>query len=119
MDSRHARERLIEEQRRRWQLAGQLRSHEVNPVENNELSSVDQHQGELATETFERERDLTALTLVEAELGEIQAALRRLDSDGYGHCEVCGKAIPDERLEAKPWARFCIVHQAEAEKARP
>ena len=32
-------------------------------------------------------------------------------------CEACGKPIGDERLEANPWARFCIVHQAEMERA--
>jgi RNA polymerase-binding transcription factor DksA len=117
MDARKARERLIQEQRRRRELAGRLRTEESNPVENSELSTVDQHQGDLATETFERERDLTTLTMVEAELEDIQTALRRIEQGTYEACEECGKPIGEERLEAKPWARFCIVHQAEMEKA--
>lgn len=117
MEMRQARERLIQEQRSRRELAARLRARESDPVENAELSSVDQHPGELGSETFERERDLTALTMVESELDDIQRALRRIEQGDYGTCEECGKPIGDERLEAKPWARFCIVHQAEMEKA--
>jgi RNA polymerase-binding transcription factor DksA len=78
---------------------------------------VDQHQAELGTETFERERDLTALMMVEAELEDIQRALRKIEQSTYGVCEECGKPIADERLEAKPWARYCIVHQEQMERA--
>ncbi len=45
-----------------------------------------------------------------SELDEVELALAKLDSDAYGTCETCGKAIPPARLEAKPAARFCIEH---------
>jgi RNA polymerase-binding transcription factor DksA len=86
-------------------------------MESRELSKVDQHPGELGTETFERERDLRALMILESELKDIEDALRRLDEGSYGICEACGKPIDDERLAAKPWARFCIADQARAEQA--
>jgi len=117
MDMRKARECLIQEQNRRRELASRLRDHEANPADNSELSTVDQHQGELGTETFERERDLTTLTILESELEDIRQALRRIEQGTYEQCEECGKPIADERLDAKPWARYCIVHQAEMEKA--
>ena len=117
MDVKKIRERLLQEQRSRRELAARLRAEEADPVENEELSTVDQHPGELGTETFERERDLTALMILEGELEDIQRALRKLEDGSYGVCEECGKPIGDERLEAKPWARFCIVHQAQMEKA--
>jgi DnaK suppressor protein len=81
-----------------------------------ELSSFDQHQADVGTETFEREKDLTILDEIEGELADIEHALRRLDDGTYGTCEACGKAIPDERLEAMPAARFCVNDQAEAER---
>ncbi|MDP1805911.1 MAG: TraR/DksA C4-type zinc finger protein [Acidimicrobiales bacterium] len=81
-----------------------------------ELSSYDQHQADTGTETFEREKDLSILEQVEAELADVEHALRRLDDGTYGTCEVCGKAIPDERLEAMPATRLCLEHQAEAER---
>ncbi|MDP9388478.1 MAG: TraR/DksA C4-type zinc finger protein [Actinomycetota bacterium] len=81
-----------------------------------ELSSVDQHQADVGTETFNRERDLSILERVEAELADVEHALRRLDEGTYGVCEACGKPIDDTRLEAIPAARFCLDDQAAAER---
>ena len=81
-----------------------------------ELSSADQHQADIGTETFERERDLSILEQVEAELADVEHALQRLDDGSYGTCEACGKPIGDARLEAMPAARFCLDDQARAEQ---
>lgn len=81
-----------------------------------ELSTADQHQADIGTETFERERDLSILEQVEAELADVEHALRRLDDGTYGTCEACGQPIGDERLEALPAARFCLADQARAEQ---
>jgi DnaK suppressor protein len=80
-----------------------------------ELSSLDQHQADVGTETFNRERDLSILENVEAELADIEHALRRIDEGTYGTCEACGKPIGDARLEAMPAARFCVDDQGKAE----
>src|SRR4051812_46988246 len=80
-----------------------------------ELSSVDQHQADIGTETFEREKDLSILEQVEAELNDVEHALRRLDDGTYGTCEACGKPIGDERLAAQPASRFCVDDQARVE----
>lgn len=42
------------------------------------------------------------------ELNEIDAALQRLDLGSYGVCESCGQPIPDDRLEAMPFATTCV-----------
>jgi len=81
-----------------------------------EISSYDQHQADMGTETFEREKDLSILEQVEAELADVEFALRRLDEGTYGTCEVCGRAIAEERLDALPATRLCLDHQAEAER---
>lgn len=39
---------------------------------------------------------------------EIDAALERIERGTYGSCESCGKAIGDERLDARPVARLCV-----------
>lgn len=44
-------------------------------------------------------------------LGEIDAALGRLDDGSYGTCERCGATIPVERLEIVPYARYCVTCQ--------
>jgi RNA polymerase-binding transcription factor DksA len=81
-----------------------------------ELSSVDQHPGDSGTETFEMEKNVSLLEQVDDELLEVEAAVQRLERGTYGTCQVCGRPIGDERLEAMPAARFCIEDQAKAER---
>ncbi len=80
-----------------------------------ETSTIDQHQADLGTETFERERDQSLLEDIEPEIADVQRAFVRLDRGTYGRCEACGAQIPDERLVAVPATRFCLEHQAAAE----
>lgn len=81
-----------------------------------ELSSFDQHNADIATETFEREKDESILEQIEGELNDIDHALARIEDGTYGTCEACGKPIGDARLEAVPTARFCVEDQARAER---
>ena len=82
-----------------------------------ELSHVDQHPADLGTETFERERDLSVLQQVEAEIRDVHRALLRVSLGSYGRCEACGEPIPDNRLAAIPAARLCLADQERAEAA--
>ena len=82
----------------------------------NELSNLDQHQADTGSETFEREKDLSILEQVEAELSDVENAIRRLDDGSYGTCEACGRPIGEERLEALPAARLCLDDQSTAER---
>jgi DnaK suppressor protein len=43
-----------------------------------------------------------------AMLDDVRRARRRVAEGSYGLCEVCGKPIPEERLEARPWAVRCV-----------
>jgi RNA polymerase-binding transcription factor DksA len=70
-----------------------------------ELSNYDQHPADTGSETFEREKDLSILDSLEAELDELEAALQRVDDGTYGIDEVTGEPIAPERLEAVPTAR--------------
>ena len=119
MDTDLARQRLADERARLDGVKSTFDDDGLVQTETEsvgELSSYDQHQADMGTETFEREKDLSILEQVEAELADVEHALRRLDDGTYGTCEVCGKVIPDERLEAMPAARLCLKHQAEAER---
>ncbi|MGQ0521324.1 MAG: TraR/DksA C4-type zinc finger protein [Actinomycetota bacterium] len=115
-----ARARLSEEQSRLGQLRDDFvadgLTSESEGESLGELSSVDQHQADVGTETFNRERDLSILERVQAELADVEHALRRLDDGTYGTCEACGRTIADGRLEAMPAARFCLEDQATAER---
>ena len=118
MDAEQARSRLTEERERLESLRQGFEDLNAESQEASlaELSSLDQHPADVGTETFEREKDLAILENVEAELADIEHAIRRLDDGSYGTCEACGKPIDDDRLDAMPAARFCLEDQAVAER---
>lgn len=70
--------------------------------------SADQHLADTATETVEREIGSTLEEHDERLLVAIDDALRRIEDGIYGKCVNCGAPIPEERLEAMPWATLCI-----------
>ena len=45
------------------------------------------------------------------ELGLVQDALKRIDNGTYGKCIECGEVITTARLEALPWAPYCLKDQ--------
>jgi RNA polymerase-binding transcription factor DksA len=47
-------------------------------------------------------------------IGDIDAALSRIDRGTYGRCTSCDAAIPEERLELRPFAGTCVACTAAA-----
>jgi DnaK suppressor protein len=43
----------------------------------------------------------------------VNEALDRMDSNHFGICLSCDQAIPAKRLDALPWARYCLECQAQ------
>jgi len=81
-----------------------------------DLSSMPIHMADLGTDNFEQE---FALGLLDSEvqlLGEIDDALVRIEQGSYGICEGTGEQIPKARLEAKPWARYCVEYARKVEQ---
>ena len=75
-----------------------------------DLSSMPIHMADIGTDTYEQE---FALELMDSErklLREIDDALLRIEQGTYGICGATGKPIAKARLEAKPWARYCVDH---------
>jgi len=68
----------------------------------------DEHDPEGATIAFERQQVDALVRQSERRLADIDAALSRLADDAYGTCEVCGGAIPAERLRVRPSSRTCV-----------
>lgn len=114
---------LLEGERERLSRAQRLLREEhleAEPEEDSfaELSPIDQHQADVASEVFEREKEFSLVERVEADLAEVGDALGRLDRDEYGRCESCGVPIGDQRLAAVPATRFCEDHQSYWEGVR-
>jgi RNA polymerase-binding protein DksA len=71
---------------------------------------------DLGTDNYEQE---FALGLMDSErklLREIDNALVRIEKKTYGICEGTGKQIPKARLEAQPWARYCVEYARKLEQ---
>ncbi|MFC0558680.1 TraR/DksA C4-type zinc finger protein [Halalkalibacter alkalisediminis] len=73
-----------------------------------ELSQYDNHPADAATDLYEREKDFALLEQLEREHEEIEHALEKFNQGTFGICEVTGKTIPYERLEASPAARTVV-----------
>jgi len=121
VDESRARELLDAERERLVTIQEDLRRSGVGTEgerdELDELSLMDQHPADVATETADRSRDLGFLEQYERDLADVGDALRRLEDGTYGRCQVCGRPIPDERLEADPTARFDVAHERAVEAA--
>ncbi|WCF10072.1 TraR/DksA C4-type zinc finger protein [Paenibacillus thiaminolyticus] len=80
-----------------------------------ELSNVDNHPGDVATEMYERGKDIALNEHDEFLLDRIHSALAQIDKGTYGICAVCKQPIPYERLEAVPFTMYCIEHEPQRE----
>jgi RNA polymerase-binding protein DksA len=80
-----------------------------------ELSDYDDHPADMASETFEREKDLAIADNLAAQIAKIQTALNKLEVGTYGVCDICGRAIKRARLQAIPFATLCIDCQGRVE----
>ena len=89
------------------------------------INALRAHMAELGTETNEQDFVLGIMERDQEVLGEISAALKRVEAGTYGQCEGCvseGKApsrcgIPKLRLKAIPWARNCVDCARKTERA--
>ncbi|MFN7942762.1 MAG: TraR/DksA family transcriptional regulator [Thermoanaerobaculia bacterium] len=69
-----------------------------------------------ANNAYTRELTYSISDSERALLFQIDEALARIDAGTYGVCVHEGNRIGRERLEAIPWARYCIESQELAEK---
>jgi len=81
-----------------------------------DLSSMPIHMADIGTDNYDQE---FALGLVDGEikmLREIDGALQRIEQGTYGICEGTNEPIAKARLEAMPWARYCVEYAHKLEQ---
>ena len=109
IDAERFRRTLLEERRHVLEAIQYL--HEENPgsiQDETQENPIDNHLGETASVTLDREIDYTLEENEGRVLAAIDAALKRIDEGTFGTCRTCGKPIGDERLDALPYTTQCI-----------
>lgn len=100
VDARLSEFRVVLEEQRRFRLA-QLR----------ELAVRDGGDGRAVGGAVADDVARALVSGAQFALGEIDAALQRMDTGCYGLCRLCGGPIGLERLEVLPMASLCIACQ--------
>jgi len=81
-----------------------------------EMSSYSLHMADSGTDNFDRDFALSILSSDQDAIYEIEEALKRIEKNTYGVCELTQKPIPKARLDAIPWTRFTVEAQAQLER---
>ena len=89
---------------------------EVLHRQRSDLSNMPIHMADIGTDNYETEYTLGLVDSERKLIREIDEALGRIENCIYGICEGSGKSIPKARLEAIPWARYCVEYARLLEK---
>ncbi|MDD5261112.1 MAG: TraR/DksA C4-type zinc finger protein [Methylacidiphilales bacterium] len=98
------------------QMQGVAQDNLRSRPEGNEASAFGMHQADAGSDAYEKDFALSLLSQEQDALYEIEQSLKRIDSGLYGICEMSGKPIPMNRMEAIPFARYTVECQAQMEK---
>ena len=77
---------------------------------------IAQDLADQAVDTYSKEFLYSLSNTDREQLQMIDEALRRINDSSYGYCQRCRKKISNKRLDAIPWARYCIECQEKLEK---
>jgi DnaK suppressor protein len=113
MDSDRARA-LLERERTRIEKA----LADLAPQDTGELSDLNTHLGDEASDLYEEERDEGLSEDLREQLAAVERAEQRLADGTYGLSIESGEPIPDARLEAQPTAERTVEEQTRYERGR-
>jgi RNA polymerase-binding transcription factor len=94
--------------RRRDDLAAELGVMTIVERDPDASVSFGKRVGDGTTEAVERLNRVGTARELEAMLRDVDRALGKVEDGTYGICDRCGKLIPEERLEARPWSVLCV-----------
>ena len=97
------RDRLLE---RRENLFGQVMEAEMTSRERDLEATQD--PADMAANAYTKELLISMSANDRRLLDLIDEALQRVESGDYGECVNCGEPVQEKRLDAVPWARYCL-----------
>jgi DnaK suppressor protein len=112
-DAKHFRELLLQKRREILKNVTEFEDEALRKSRldaSGDLSCMPIHMADLGTDNYEQEFSLGLMDSERKLLREIDNALGRIENKTYGICEATGKPISRARLEAQPWARYCVEY---------
>jgi DnaK suppressor protein len=102
----------------RASLRSDIAALAANNLASQDDAGIGNHMADDATEVFDRERGMALQSNSQELLTQVDAAIERLDQGNYGICARCSQQIDPDRLEALPYAIYCINCQSIVEQER-
>mgnify|MGYP001084720076 CR=1 FL=1 len=117
----HFRDKLLLEKKRVLEEMGEMQSSQLAQSisdQSGEVSRYSYHLGDTASLSYGREFSMGLAERQSKYLQQIDDALERIENNTYGICKVTEKAIPIERLEEVPVAKYSVEGKETLEKQR-
>ena len=84
-----------------------------------DLSGYGIHIADVASDSYDREFNLSLVSNEQDILNDIDNALEKMERNEYGACELCEEPIGESRLQAVPYTKLCIRCKEDQEKKSP
>ena len=112
MNIERFKERLLDKERELLSDIARLEGEARVSSESEVKDTTDAASSSEGTSESLQEGALASRTLI-----EVRDALQRIEAGTYGKCSACGRPIEAARLEAIPWARYCLEDQKKQDQA--
>ena len=99
---------------KRAELEAELASLQT-PADDSGGISFGKRVGDGTSIAVERITQVAAFDRLQAMLADVVRAEAKVADGTYGRCEQCDAVIPQERLDARPWALLCVACAATAQ----
>ncbi len=120
-DFQHFKDRLNKEKKRVFEEMGEIQNENLKTSiadQSGENSRYSYHLGDTASLAYGREFSMGLAERQQKYLEQIDEALQRIEEGTYGICLVTGEAIPVERLEEVPVAKYSVRGKEILEKRK-
>jgi RNA polymerase-binding protein DksA len=120
-DLQHFKDRLLKEKKRVFEEMGEIQQENLKTSiadQSGENSRYSYHLGDTASLAYGREFSMGLAERQQKYLEQIDEALQRIEEGTYGVCLVTGDAIPVERLEEVPVAKYSVRGKEILEKRK-
>jgi len=111
MNTERYKQRLLDKERELVEEIARLENEARDSGEAEVRDSIDDATSSQSTSEALQEDALASQTLT-----QVRDALKRIEDGSYGRCNACGRQIEAARLEAVPWAAYCLEDQEKQDK---